>query len=172
MSATPAPSKLRNTPAQTRLLASWEKRLAALAQLARKPALATLRIIGRKADGSIIFKATPGWEIGRTHAGTFIPGPARSFTYRLHPTGRLCGHGYSDCGCGHGSQETSTAQAAWSAGGKDAWSGKLKPAQREARGLKGSKPAQGKRTPTAKTTTTTRKATRAAKATPAQREAA
>lgn len=126
---------LANSAAQTRLLRTWEARLKELAKHARKPELATLKITGRKEDGSIIFRAAPGWEIGRTHKGTFIPGPGRSFTYRLHKDGRLCGHGYKDCGCGHGAQETATAQAAWAAGGKTAYAQRLKPAQRTARGI-------------------------------------
>lgn len=154
----------QNTAAQTRLLGAWDKRLAALAKLARKPALARITITGRKEDGSIIFKAAPGWEIGRTHGGTFIPGPGRIFSYRLHADGRICGHGYKDCGCGHGSEETTAAQAAWTAGGKTAYSAKLKPAQRDARGLKlKAKPQEKKRTPAAKAQTQQRKQTRSLK---------
>lgn len=159
MAASAASASKQNTPAQTRLLNAWARRLEGLAKLRRAPQLGKLTITGRLADGTITFRAIPGWEIGRTHQGTFIPGPARSFTYALHPSGRICGHGYKDCGCGHGAEETTAAQTAWNAGGKQDYARKLKPAQRDARGIK---LAAQKKT-AEKTTTRARKQKRAEK---------
>ena len=152
------------TPKQSALLARWEKRLAGLAKLAKRPALAEVKVVGKGPDGAILFRAVPGWEIGREHNGTFIPGPARAFTYQLHADGRLCGHGYKDCGCGHGADETTAAQQAWTTEAQGKWVASLKPAQRTARGLRDRK-ADPKRSAKAKATTVTRKRQRAAKAT-------
>lgn len=125
-----------NTAAQTRALARI---------LGYDPAAKTRK---RLADGTILISYIPAWEQGRKQKdGSYLKGPGRSFTYAIHKDGRLCGHGYKDCGCGQGQDETQAARSTTLAA-----TGKLAAARKQAAQAAARKTAAAKRQPRKRTT--------------------